>query len=66
MAEHDFLVKLTHFANTAWPTVRLGHSVGAFDDKYPCANPARPYHCHITQAAGKPGIGKNIEYLQGR
>lgn len=42
MAEHDFLVKLTHFANTAWPTVRLGHSVGAFDDKYPCTNPEGP------------------------
>ena len=42
MAEHDFLVKLTHFANTAWPTVRLGHSVGAFDEKYPCANPEGP------------------------
>jgi|10_taG_2_1085330.scaffolds.fasta_scaffold05679_2 hypothetical protein len=42
MAKHDFLVKLTHFANTDWPTVRLGHSVGAFDDKYPCANPEGP------------------------
>ena len=42
MAEHDFLVKLTNFANTAWPTVKLGHSVGAFDDKYPCANPEGP------------------------
>jgi len=42
MAEHDFLVKLTHFANTEWPSVKLGHSVGAFDDKYPCANPEGP------------------------
>jgi len=42
MAEHDFLVKLTHFANTEWPAVRLGHSVGAFDDNYPCANPEGP------------------------
>ena len=42
MAEHDFLVKLTHFANTEWPSVKLGHSVGAFDDVYPCANPEGP------------------------
>jgi len=42
MAEHDFLVKLTNFANTSWPSVKLGHSVGAFDDKYPCANPEGP------------------------
>jgi hypothetical protein len=42
MAKHDFLVKLTHFANTDWPTVRLGHSVGAFDEQYPCANPEGP------------------------
>lgn len=42
MAEHDFLVKLTHFANTEWPSVKLGHSVGAFDETYPCANPEGP------------------------
>ena len=42
MAKPPFLVKLTHFANTDWPTVRLGHSVGAFDEKYPCANPEGP------------------------
>tara|TARA_R100000458_G_C8278487_1_gene254742 strand:+ start:285 stop:1100 length:816 start_codon:yes stop_codon:yes gene_type:complete len=42
MAKHDFLVKLTHFANTEWPSVKLGHSVGAFDDTYPCANPEGP------------------------
>ena len=42
MAEHDFLVNLTTFANKAWPTIRLGHSVGAFDETYPCANPEGP------------------------
>tara|TARA_Y100000034_G_C6852927_1_gene387157 strand:- start:48 stop:767 length:720 start_codon:yes stop_codon:yes gene_type:complete len=42
MAEHDFLVNLTKFANGSWPIMRLGHSVGAFDDKYPCANPEGP------------------------
>jgi len=42
MAEYDFLVKLTHFANTSWPSVRVGHSIGAFDEKYPCANPDGP------------------------
>ena len=42
MAENEFLVKLTHFANTSWPSVRVGHSIGAFDEKYPCANPEGP------------------------
>ena len=42
MAEPDFLVKLTHFANTEWSSIRLGHSVGTFDEEYPCANPDGP------------------------
>jgi len=42
MSEHDFLVNLTKFANGSWPTMRLGHSVGAFDSEYPCANPDGP------------------------
>ena len=42
MAKADFLLKLSSFVDTSWPSVRLGHSVGAYDEKYPCANPEGP------------------------
>jgi hypothetical protein len=42
MAEYNFLARISQFANTAWPSVRIGHSIGAWDEKYPCANPEGP------------------------
>ena len=42
MAKPDFLVKLTKFANTKWPTLRVNHGLEALDMRYPCANPEGP------------------------
>lgn len=42
MAKADHILKLSSFVNNVWPTIRVGHSIGAIDDKYPCANPDGP------------------------
>ena len=42
MAKPDFLLRLSSAVESAWPSVRSGHSVGAYDDRYPCANPDGP------------------------
>ena len=38
----DFLYKISSLVDTSWSTLRSGHSVGAYDDRYPCANPDGP------------------------
>ena len=42
MAKKDFLFKLSSLVDTSFSTLRTGHSVGAYDDRYPCANPEGP------------------------
>ena len=42
MAKEEFIVKLSSFVEKAWPNMRVGHSINAVDDRYPCANPDGP------------------------
>tara|TARA_R110000824_G_scaffold168495_1_gene345487 strand:- start:732 stop:1490 length:759 start_codon:yes stop_codon:yes gene_type:complete len=42
MANADFILKLSSFVNNTWPAVKVGHSINAVDDRYPCANPDGP------------------------
>jgi len=42
MANPDFLLKLSKVVSKEWPTLRVNHAVGAYEEKYPCANPDGP------------------------
>lgn len=42
MSNPNFLVKLTKFANTIGPNMRMNHSVFGVDEDYPCLNPEGP------------------------
>ena len=49
MTDPKFIAKLSEFAKNTWPSMKIGHSVGAGLDDYPCANSQPVDNCDCPE-----------------